>query len=121
MNLSHVRKTVRGGRFALLFLLLSLSSCDEGPVGRADFVRSGCPRCHGSDLKGTRLGPPLKGLSQHWNRTRMEAFLAHPDSFRALDPRLARVAAAYPAPMPTFLMPDSLRGNLVIYLLSTAR
>jgi len=66
------------------------------------------------------MGPPLKGLDAFWDEEGLEVFLARPDSFRLGDSRLRGVAEQYPSPMPTFVMPDSLRTRLAVYLLSTA-
>jgi mono/diheme cytochrome c family protein len=97
---------------------LLMFACSEPDDGAAAFQDLGCQRCHGSGLAGTQLGPPLAGLSDRWNSAGLRAFLAHPDSFRSVDRRLSRLADAFPAPMPNFLMPDSLRSTLVTYLLS---
>ncbi len=110
-------RPARGGRFALLVLLVG-AACGEDPEGREAYVESGCPRCHGSDLQGTRLGPSLNGLNAHWDREGLTAFLARPDSFRTSDQRLELVAQQFPSPMPTFVMPDTLRAQLVTYLRS---
>ena len=95
-----------------------LLACGDSTPGRSDYVQSGCPRCHGSDLSGNRLGPPLHGLDAFWDQAGLESFLAKPDSFRVSDDRLRIVAARNPTPMPTFVMPDSLRGSIAAYLLS---
>ncbi len=92
-------------------------SCEDRP-GRAAYVDSGCPRCHAADLTGTRLGPPLTWVSFHWNESELRLFLTKPDSFRVHDERLRLVAEQYPAPMPIFVMTDSVRAHLVGYLLT---
>jgi hypothetical protein len=104
-------------RLGLVLILCFFSSCSDGAPGRAAYQESGCPRCHGSDLRGTKLGPTLGNLKDRWNRPRLEEFLASPDRFRADDQRLARLAEKYSSPMPTFLMSDTLRTNLAAYLL----
>lgn len=98
--------------------LCALAACGSDDPGRAAYVSAGCGRCHGSDLSGNRLGPPLTDLARHWDRASLEAFLARPDTVRKGDPRLARLSAAYPAPMPVYEMPDSLRSAIAGYLIS---
>ena len=80
-------------------------------------MASGCPRCHGSSLDGTPQGPPLQGLAAFWDQESLQEFLLRPESFRKDDPRLNLVAESYPSPMPTFVMPDSLRSRIAEYLL----
>ena len=114
--------TRRGGRFALLVLFFGPMGCGGEDPGRVAYAESGCPRCHGSDLQGTRSGPPLTGLVAFWDDAKeLEAFLTRPDSFRTRDSRLRLVAAQFPSPMPTFVMPDTLRAQMASYLISTAR
>jgi hypothetical protein len=94
------------------------TACSESDPERAAFRDSGCPRCHGADFGGTKLGPPLTDLSNHWDTAGLKRFLALPDSVRAADKRLSRLAERYPSPMPTFVMSDSLRSTLAAYLLN---
>lgn len=109
-----------GGVLRVATALLLLACGDTSP-GRRAYVDSGCARCHASDLSGTTLGPSLEGMDRFWDQATLRAFLADPDSFRTRDPRLRRVAEQYPAPMPTFMMPDTLRSQIARYLVSVEK
>ena len=107
---------MRGPRLIGTFVLI-LASCDASPEREA-YVESGCPRCHGSDLSGTPMGPPLTDVRSSWDESGLRSFLHHPDSARVHSKRLSAIAEKYPAPMPAFVMSDSMRTLLATYLLS---
>ena len=105
-------------RVGVVLVGLVFLGCGESPPGRSLYTDSGCARCHASDLSGTRLGPPLRGMAEHWDEAGLVAFLEAPDRIRVEDDRLRAVAERYPAPMPVFIMSDSARSTLATYLLS---
>ena len=62
----------------------------------------GCISCHGSDLKGTRMGPPLQGLKEFWGRDKLINFLRNPSSYSDTD-RFKEYRKKYPGLiMPSF-------------------
>jgi len=93
------------GLFLLLFVLQRAVKKDEqesnpgmGPMmqqqqsnsskelsGEELFGSFGCVNCHGSDLAGTKLGPPLKNLTQFWGRDNLINYLRNPNSFMSSD------------------------------------
>lgn len=40
-----------------------------------------CYNCHGTDLKGTTLGPSLYTASEYWNRSGLINYLRNPSSY----------------------------------------
>ena len=108
-------------RWVSAAVAVTLLACTEGDPGRSVYKESGCPRCHASDLSGTRLGPPLNRVPSDWGRRELLAFLEAPDKVRIENTRLKQIAEKYPAPMPLFLMSDSTRAQLADYLLSASR
>lgn len=68
-------------------------------AGQQLFAAKGCTLCHGAEGLGSMMGPALKDLKTHWDRARLAAFLADPNSFLKDDARLAQQAAKYPQPM----------------------
>lgn len=49
------------------------------------FNRLNCTRCHGSDLKGTPVGPTLYGLQKNWDRDALINYLRNPTSYSTSD------------------------------------
>ena len=72
-------------------------------VSGADLARRlGCLGCHGTDLKGTRMGPSLIGLSQNWSRDNLINYLRNPNSYMDSD-RFKAYKEKYPGIiMPSF-------------------
>lgn len=94
------------GLFLLLFILQRAVSKDEpatnpgmGPMmqqqqqttsskelsGEELFASFGCVNCHGANLAGTKLGPPLQNLTQFWGRDNLINYLRNPNSFMSSD------------------------------------
>lgn len=47
---------------------------------------NGCTSCHGSDLRGSNLGPSLVNLRENWNsRDELISYLRNPNSFMDKD------------------------------------
>ena len=44
-----------------------------------------CTRCHGGDLKGTAMGPSLRGLNAGWKRDDLINYLRNPSSYMSTD------------------------------------
>lgn len=88
-------------------------------VGSAIYVRENCANCHGDAGEGTkRLGPPLRNLEEHWDRTRLTAFLVDPVSVEALDPRLEEMKSAYWGRMTGYPLAAQELDALIDYLFS---
>jgi len=45
------------------------------------------------------MGPPLRGLDEHWQREDLIEFLGTPSKFTAEDPRLADLSRQFRTPM----------------------
>ena len=113
---SSLRSRVAPLRWIVVTLSVLAGACEK-EAGRQAYVDSGCGRCHGSDLSGTRLGPRLTDLKANWNVETLEAYRARPEAVRGDHARLDSLARHFPAPMPQFVMADSVRKALVTYLL----
>ena len=89
----------------LLFLFLA-AACSPGPrlnpshPGAELFASQGCTSCHGSQGEGKWLGPPLRGLGEHWTKEELAAYIAKPGPFQKSKPHLAAIAAGFSAHMP---------------------
>jgi mono/diheme cytochrome c family protein len=68
--------------------------------GRKVYETEACAACHGAGRRGSDVAPSLWNLGRHWDEDRLVSFLKDPVAFRAHDPRMAEVAARYPADMP---------------------
>ena len=68
--------------------------------GRKVYEAEACAACHGAGRSGSDVAPALWNLGRHWDEDRLVSFLKDPVAFRAHDPRMAEVAARYPADMP---------------------
>jgi len=64
---------------------------------------NGCVSCHGSDLRGSNLGPSLMEVKQHWtSREELISYLRNPSSFMDKD-RFRAYKEKYPSVvMPPF-------------------
>ncbi len=69
------------------------------PSAEALFRRELCGSCHGSAGKGSWMGPPLRGLSEHWDRDSLQEFLRDPAGRLATDERLSKLSREFPNPM----------------------
>ena len=68
--------------------------------GRKVYEVEACAACHGAGRRGSDVAPSLWNLGRHWDEDRLVDFLRNPVAYRARDPRMAVVAARYPADMP---------------------
>lgn len=62
--------------------------------GLALFNRAGCVSCHGSDLKGTNVGPSLMSVKDYWKRDNLINYLRNPSSYSG-DERFDNYRAKY--------------------------
>lgn len=98
---------------------VSSSSAGSTPSGVAIFRASRCADCHGSDLTGSKAGPSLEGLSAHWTRSELAAFLADPSAVASKDARLSALDLEYDQDMPAFGdLTDKERDALAGWLLT---
>lgn len=48
----------------------------------ADLInRLGCRNCHGQNLEGTKMAPPLVGLKENWSKDQLTNYLRNPSSY----------------------------------------
>ena len=95
---------------ALPLTLLAATAClgpahyaeDESPDGAAIFAGSNCTMCHGSDLRGTKLGPTLVDVEQHWTVDSLMAYLAAPTEVAEMDARLIQIGKDFSNEMPPY-------------------
>lgn len=107
--------------FILLFLLSQLTKKEEtgqnttvdSPIPQTGMsseelsakelvVKLGCITCHGADLQGTRMGPPLEDLAKNWSRDKLINYLRNPSSFEDTE-RFKKFKEQYPGMiMPAF-------------------
>jgi len=116
---------IRDRRTPLLLLLLALAACGEAPGATGDhdgarlFVIANCITCHGRDGAGSQLGPPLRGLDQHWTRETLADYLSDPKAVIDRDPRLQKLAKRFAMmPMPPVLYERELRLRLADHALA---
>ena len=87
--------------YLLLFLFPLLPAClfrrqpPPGASGAEIYRLQNCANCHGKAREGTRLGPPLEGLAQHWTRARLAEYLVDPRPLVASDARLSALDQHY--------------------------
>ncbi len=106
--------------FILLFLLSRLtkeentaSTTTESPIPQTGMSsdelsakelinKLGCITCHGTELQGTRMGPPLYGIAEYWSRDKLINYLRNPTSFSDTE-RFKKYTDQYPGMiMPAF-------------------
>lgn len=93
-------------RATILGLALLLAACGDAPGGDAPddgakfFATGNCASCHAKDGSGGPLGPPLRGLAEHWTRESLAAYLADPKGTLASDARLQEVSKRFSMHMP---------------------
>jgi mono/diheme cytochrome c family protein len=82
-------------------------------------TRFGCRGCHGAELEGSRMGPALADLGQHWNRDELINYLRNPNSYMDKD-RFRKYQEQYPGIlMPSFSNVDIKDlGRMADYLLT---
>lgn len=81
------------------------------------FKVGNCAMCHGQDLNGTPLGPPLKGVKANWDVPKLLAYFKDPATYADNDPRLAANKGKYSVPMPPQRLPDAELTTLAEWLL----
>jgi mono/diheme cytochrome c family protein len=125
------------GLFILLFVLGRITKeedtekvlPEQNPVPQSDLSsenlsaselmgKLGCISCHGSDLTGTRMGPPLQGLKENWGRDKLINFMRNPSSYMDTE-RFKEFRKKYPGIiMPAFNNIDVKElGKIADYLL----
>lgn len=125
--------------FILLFILGRLTKKEEAPprdlssqmsnqtteentseLSAEQLIKNfGCVNCHGNDLTGTQMAPPLKNLSEHWGKESLLSYLRNPNNFMN-DDRFVEYKKKYPNQiMPSYGNKDIKDlGKIVDYLLS---
>jgi len=87
----------------LVAAAVALEGCGEetpaAPTAEQLFRRELCASCHGGAGEGSWMGPPLRGLSEHWERDALAEFLRDPKPFVSEDERLAELLRQFPNPM----------------------
>ena len=88
--------------FILLFILQKITKKEEPPSqmpitnltdqstgeslsGEELFNSFRCTGCHGTDYQGTKKGPALTGLNEHYSRKDLISYLRNPKSFMDSD------------------------------------
>lgn len=108
--------------FASLLTLAACSMRDQPAIGASGeeiYRVSACASCHGENLEGLGIAPPLLGLSALWSRDELGAFLGDPDRFLEQVERLQQLDFDYSSSMPKYsnLSLDE-RDRLAGFLLS---
>lgn len=86
-------------------------------AGMEAYQNSGCVKCHGAEMQGGAMAPPLKDLALYWEMAQLEAYLADPAAYAEKDTRLAEQAGKYAMMMPS--VPDeAVRKQLAEWLLT---
>jgi mono/diheme cytochrome c family protein len=95
--------------FAASLAAALLVACDAEPskprsllTGPELFSESRCGSCHGGDLRGSWMGPPLEGLSEHWEVADLARYLRDPLPVIESTPRLSKMRRKFPATMRPF-------------------
>ena len=97
MNAARLRPLL-----AALVLAAGCSTRRQPPPGASGdviFELQNCANCHGPAREGTRLGPPLAGLTAHWTREPLAEYLADPRAMVAREARLAELDKAWSSDM----------------------
>jgi mono/diheme cytochrome c family protein len=107
-----------------LFACLAILACggEESRAAKSPgeelFASQGCVACHGPKGQGTRMGPPLNDIAQHWTRDDLVRYFADPESFTSKDERLAGIASRFAMRMPKSNAPEDKRLLLADHVLS---
>lgn len=67
--------------------------------GAEVYAAAGCASCHGADLGGRKMGPPLTGIAPYWTMDEMVRWLKDPSSAYGKD-RLVEIGREYGIVMP---------------------
>ncbi|MCB9915194.1 MAG: c-type cytochrome [Planctomycetes bacterium] len=116
-------------RRALLLLAPLVTACDREPpkplsemTPRELFLEVRCDSCHGSDRRGSWMGPPLVDLEQHWTAPDLARYLRDPLPVIEATPRLTELKRQYTNPMRAFPeLPQAERLRLAEWLLVVTR
>jgi cytochrome c553 len=103
-------------RTGFLAFLVVLTGCSN-ETKEQRFADLGCARCHGHELAGTRLGPPLMGLDSVWSEESLIEYLINPADYRAREPRLQELGTRFSVHMPSTPMSDEARREIARYIL----
>jgi cytochrome c2 len=127
--------------FLILFILNQVTKEEEegsgnpvqNPVPQTDMSsgestgeqlvrRLGCVSCHGTDLKGSRMGPDLTAVEDFWSRDRLINYLRNPNSFMDSE-RMKKYKEEFPGiMMPPFNHVDVKDlGKIAEYLLESGK
>jgi len=99
------------------------SAAPKAPKSGAELYASvGCSTCHGPDLKGGKLAPPITPIHPEWTRAALIEYLADPQTYAAKSPRLSEMKKKYMMPMQPYAMLSAAdRGSLADYVLGGGR
>lgn len=108
------------GMFILLFILARFTRQEDNtggevsnPVPQTNMAsdelsavdlmkRNGCLNCHGPQLQGTQMAPPLERIADFWSRQELINYLRNPSSYMDSD-RFKEFKKKYPGTiMPPF-------------------
>jgi len=110
-----------------LLALLAAFGCGKKVVvdevtreaGAKVYRAESCAGCHGEELRGGRLAPPLHGLTRHWDEEELVGFLRDPTGFARDNSRIRGLAARFPSKMPPVGTSDPTRLRaLALFLLA---
>jgi cytochrome c553 len=108
---------------AVAVLVLSCGGGEQPPAGDLTtgpglYVAKACGNCHGHAAEGSKAGPALNGLAEHWDEEALIAYLKDPRGIQATVPRLQVLSGQFPINMPPMPEPtDEQLGILARYLL----
>lgn len=68
---------------------------DFSHPGYQVYNAEGCQTCHGSNLLGTRLAPPLVDVRKHFDLASFGEYLSDPEGYILDDPRLQGLDSQY--------------------------
>jgi cytochrome c553 len=93
-------RPTRTGWIGTALLAGLASACrpaDPGPIldPEVAYRKRTCYRCHGADLGGTEIGPPLAGLERYWTLEQLADYIRDPAPFHQSDPRIRGLVQAY--------------------------
>lgn len=90
----------------------------EENTGEQLVRRLGCISCHGTDLKGSRMGPDLSSIKDFWSRDQLINYFRNPNSYMDSE-RMKKYKKDFPGViMPPFNHVDVKElGKIAEYLL----
>jgi len=91
-----------------------------GIDGLTVYKEANCAMCHGGDMAGTTMAPPLNNLSANWDAETLQQYMLDPEGYSANDPRLAEQNKQYSMQMPAFDGSADELAAMVAWLLSGA-